>query len=126
MYNQELHEAAVDLRNLLGRPGGWIQNAARDGKGGYCLIGGIHHVIETHGLSRLGLLNAVHEAIGKEATARTRWRYGHSNPMEIVFYNNDPSTSQDDIVALLDRVVNATAPEPAVPQLKLQDEIVKV
>lgn len=107
-YKREVHKALVEARELLARPYGWIKGSykrEREIKGnvitGYCLSGAVRQVTFSFG-------NRQYERRVSVAASASRF-FREINGRDMVALNDDRKTRKKDVLAALDRCIQASA-----------------
>jgi len=91
-------EALLQMREMLAKPGGWCQGAAyRDGAN--CLVQAVVRAATTPELA--------FEVQNRLKSALPRFWWGRFTYNGLIAYNDRPSTTQADVVALIDRAIGA-------------------
>lgn len=114
-YKREVHKALVEARELLARPYGWIKGSykrEREIKGnvitGYCLSGAVRQVTYFDAARSFSFSNRQYERRVSVAASASRF-FREINGRDMVALNDDRKTRKKDVLAALDRCIQASA-----------------
>lgn len=97
--SKQVADALREARKLIDEPGKWCQGRLRDGNGRHCALAATHDVPGVTGPMTIRMHNALTRALPVE------WRV-------LPYFNDNPATTWEDIMALYDRAIAAEDATP--------------